>query len=33
MAAWHPANELRIDRLMFPNRDEVAASSGLAAAH
>lgn len=33
MAGWHPANELRIDHLMFPNRDEAAAGGGLAAAH
>lgn len=32
MAAWHPANELRIDRLMFPDRDELAPGVGLAAA-
>lgn len=31
MAGWHPANELRIDRLMFSNRDDVAARVGLAA--
>ena len=32
MAAWRPANELRIDRLLFPDRDELFSGVGLAAA-
>lgn len=32
MAGWHPANELRIDRLLFPDHDELSSGIDLATA-